>query len=740
MSNFQYDLYLASIMRLCRSMRIKHEATATAMNAHINANTRVTGLRVDLERPETWKYYLNQAGIYHESDQLIIITSLDTMEPIPFTREKLLQHRSTLREYAFGKSYYNNLVALYPHQEDLIRGILNPVDLKTAIAAPDYTILHYDTNEVEEQEYELIYNLQDWIYRSADRWTVKDYALTDNLYPFTIIGKIYSFIPAIVLNLRLEAMRTYQAHSYHIWNYLNSNGSLEKYRKELTLKQAMWLYRNIEWVRCNAGKIGTFDKLLENIMTSRNLPLGSYDVFHDTSTIEHTFKPTGKALRTDLNLLTTNASNTAVRTLEYLFEKQIPVAPQNSLVQPEDEVSARQAFSVAPLSSYPTKVYESDLIDTENAEPYKLDQVLLNHWIELSATGKYKSIINVRNPYTNDLITMSVKDAFLVWLYAINKRNGVTLTTIPTIKARCVSRQPLPRYADLRPLARKDLVPDAWIDQLLDDLFAINQVISTESFNELCNTLHRQMLLHREHWVRQEERLVRGELESLINHIYVTKAHNFYSAGSTYQQFFTSKGWELDNLIPSDYDILIVDLWNLALGIDVSQKVVLKDIQRSMLGIMKQLGTYDTQYIQTINETAAMILDPIAIRIDKPGIHETHMIVNGEMSVDQIKLKLNSKLGIDLMYDTVIDPTMVRVKDKVHIPWEIPNIYQTSAKQTVNISFALPRLRFEWPNKGNLDDFEFGGDLGNIIIKPINSKDLEKIIEVPELDGLHKED
>lgn len=740
MSNFQYNLYTASILRLGKSMRIKHVATATTINDHINSMTAVTGIRADVERPETWKYYLNMAGIYHETDELIMITSLDTMEVIPFTREKLLQHRATMREYQYGKSYYNNLVALYPTQEDLIRGILNPVDLQTALAAKDYTILYYAEDEVEEQEYDLIANLQDWVYRSVDRWAINDFRFTDSLYPFVILGKIYSFICPTIMNIRLEAMRTYQAHSYHVWNYLNSNGMLEKYRKELTLPQVMWLYRNIEWVRTNAGSQATFEKLLQNIMTARNLPLGSYDIFHDTESVPLEFKPVGKALRTNLNLRSANSRNTAVRSIDYLFQKELYAAPNNELVQEEDEPNAKHAIAVAPLSRYPTKIYESDLIDAENSEPYKLDQILLNHWIDLSVTGKYKSVINVRNPYTNELITMTVKDAFLVWLYAINNRNGIKLTTIPVIKARSVSRQPLPRYKDLRPLARVELVPDAWIDTILDGLIPIEQVISTETFNELCIKLHANMLLHREYWVRQEERLIRGEMESLINHLYETKTYNFYPAGSTFEQFFSSKGWALGDLIPSDYDLLIADIWNLALGIDITQKVVLKDIQSSMLGIMRQLGTYDTQYIQTINETPAIILDPQSIRIDKPKIHETHRIYNKEMSVDQLKFKLSSKLGIDLTDDTVIDPIRVTAKDKVGIPVEIPNIWGTAAKQTVRISFMLPRLRFDWPDIRDLEDIDFSGDLDGIEIKPLDYRDLAKIIDAPELDGLIKED
>lgn len=740
MSNLKYTLYLAGVMRLAKSMVIKHNATALAINAHIKESAQVTGLEVDEVHPETWKYYQNMAGVYHESDELIVITSLDTLERIAFTKENLFKHRGTAREYAFGSSYYNQLVIQNPLQESLIRGIVNPVDINEAISAPDYTIMYFDPKEVEPQEYDLIYKLQEWITRTQDRWIVRDYVRTDPLYPFAVLGKIYSFIPAVINTIRAEALKTFQANTYFIWNYLDSNGYLGKYKKQLTLDQAMWLYRNIGWVNANVGKQSTFDATLEAIMTKRNLPLGSYDVVQNVSLMPLELNPYGEAVRTELNLQQNNATNTTTRTLQYLFEKQLTVAKDNESVLVTDLADATSKFAMTNLSRLPTKVYESDVIDTTNSEPYKLVEVLFNQWIHLTAIGKYTSVINVRNPYTTELMTMTVKDALLMWFYVVNKSMGIELVQIPQLKARSVLRSPLPRYVDLRPLADERLVPDVWIDRVLDGLISIGLVISTETFNELCDLIHANMLEHRLMWATQDERNVRYEMEGMLNRVYETVVHDFYPPGTLYTDYFRTKGWAIETLVPTDCEILTVDLWNLALGIDVSQKVMLKDIQTAMLNIMKQLGTYDTHYIQTINENAAFALDPQHIRIDKPKTKLYTHLGTTENGIDFVKFKAIWSDYWDLKEYTVLDPIVLKAVPHTKIEVELPNLFTTGITPEINIRFELSRINFKWPNVGNVGDLEFSGDLGNIIIKPLESKDLAEVIRNAELDGLHYEE
>ena len=85
MSQFNYTSYRADILRLSRSIVIKFDAIAEAINEHLLINN----VPVNELDPRTWKYYLNLSGQYHPTDELMVVRSMDTLEDIAFTREKI---------------------------------------------------------------------------------------------------------------------------------------------------------------------------------------------------------------------------------------------------------------------------------------------------------------------------------------------------------------------------------------------------------------------------------------------------------------------------------------------------------------------------------------------------------------------------------------------------------------------------------------------------------------------------
>ena len=64
MSSTLYQIYQGKVFRLAATTIVKHSEVAVQMNQFIAAR----GYAVDINRPDSWKYYLNLAGFYHESD------------------------------------------------------------------------------------------------------------------------------------------------------------------------------------------------------------------------------------------------------------------------------------------------------------------------------------------------------------------------------------------------------------------------------------------------------------------------------------------------------------------------------------------------------------------------------------------------------------------------------------------------------------------------------------------------
>ena len=108
MADTTQTLYVSSVLGLVRSLTIKYKATADALNKNVPL-----GYVVDLEKPETWRYYKHLAGQYHELDTPRVVTSLDTLQEIEFTYDNLKEHRATWAGYQIGTKNYFYLIKRY---------------------------------------------------------------------------------------------------------------------------------------------------------------------------------------------------------------------------------------------------------------------------------------------------------------------------------------------------------------------------------------------------------------------------------------------------------------------------------------------------------------------------------------------------------------------------------------------------------------------------------------------------
>ncbi len=282
-NNNRYSLYVNKNIELVETIVVKFDDVASAMNQIVINKTGYDS--VNFSDRTTWKYYQNISGNYHLSDNLIKIKSLDLDEEILFSKEKLKDHKITKQAYRYGSRYYNELISLYPDQEMLILGILYPVDINTAIEAKDGTILTYPADLIESNEYTLKDRLQQWSYDYVFRWINKQYTLSDDLYLATYIAQYYLHMLQALMSIRLENCKTNEVHSYHIQQYLSSHGFLDSYLDILTLEQSLFFYRNIEYIEHNSGKRDTFDWLVDNTMTKRDLPLYQLTMKHNTQNI-----------------------------------------------------------------------------------------------------------------------------------------------------------------------------------------------------------------------------------------------------------------------------------------------------------------------------------------------------------------------------------------------------------------------------------------------------------------------
>lgn len=387
---------------------------------------------------------------YNANNGKMIVKSIDTLEDIEFTKENLLVeslsddrliHRATYRSYTPGSSYFDELVRRYPDQEVLIRGILNPVDITTAVESKDHQILFYDKELVEENEITLIQNIQNWINKYYIRWNVYAYSLIDELYAPAHLGIMWLQLPMVILNLRLAACKTHEVHSYHIRQYLASHNKLDQYFEYMTKKQQLFFYRNIRYIQRNSGKIKTFDTLTGKVLTDRTIPLNAWNLSHnvkqigekvhpeDSESDEIHFTAQSEMLFESVNGLDSDLYKKTNSVLDILL-KQTLIAKDNFENIPIANVNTQWDFNNSQYSELKTKTLESTMIDYTEAQPYKFSDIVLNHWLFLAYSqapderARYRAIITIKHPNTGDELNLSSLDAFILFLYAFNQSTG----------------------------------------------------------------------------------------------------------------------------------------------------------------------------------------------------------------------------------------------------------------------------------------------------------------------------
>lgn len=603
--SIDYRIYVSNNIKLARTMIINSVQNA----AIINARMSLGGYPYNPNDKTTWKYYMNMAGIYHPTNEPMQVKSLDTGEMIDFTVENLSRHVSTWRSYQYGTDYYNQLLAKYPYQPALIKGVLNPIPLDVSTTAKDFEILWYDESLVEEGEEGLIADVQDWIWTLDWQWYHNDYAkVTEDLYHQYHMGVMAMMLPSVIMGIRIKNTNTNKAHSFHIWSHILSHADLKAYMPYFNRKQMLWLYRNIVWIKHNAGKQYTFDKLIDNLLTERNIPLGGFDAVHNTEKLLEDINVNIDFRRKLMNMQGRISDDTYVKSTESILEAEIPLAKYNiDIYKQEIDVTNHEVAS-SLRNNIPTKVLESKMRDRSGSLTFPLELTLLNEWIHFADRGLYTSIVTVTNPSTGLPLTMSIKEAFVLYLYATWQERKVTLDKIPPVLANNVVRLPRPTFQDLKDKLGCKYVTDPFIKEAIKDLPYIERVISTEAFYKLAVDINHRNQLHRDLYCYRPHMEQRAHIEKLVLSLYQDRLCDLFP-NTTYKEFFDTRGWRFPDLPPDEWGIFAKKIMTVATGMDTANIQSLADIQRAMIDATLKLSSYTIHVLRDINSEAIVMLD-----------------------------------------------------------------------------------------------------------------------------------
>tara|TARA_Y100001956_G_scaffold82973_1_gene107675 strand:- start:76745 stop:78841 length:2097 start_codon:yes stop_codon:yes gene_type:complete len=596
--------------KLASSIVVKssHLARHVSSNREILLEYKRAGKQFDPHNPYSWKYYLNLAGEYHLSDEPMTIRSIDTLDTIPFTKESLKVHRATYREYLGKPEYRAELEVRYPKNVDLIEGILNPVDIDIAINARENLILTHNKDLVEYNEVSLIEQLQHNIDTYFRNWENRDYAKIEDGYSLAQYYVAMTLLPIFIKKIRENNIRTFEVHSFYVWNYLESKAGLGRYRNYLTKQQALWLYRNIDHILQNLGKDSNVQLLVDNLLTPQGIPLGVYDTKLNVGQMTKGGDSEPFMSRRPLNFTDVVGSEPIARSLDRTLEKMIPLARDNHINFEQNAKQIETLLQLSSNSSHPTKLYESELVSSEIRDVYPLVDVLINHWAYLAYMGKYRSKFTFINPKTSNVMNMDALEAFLVWVYVTGRMLNVHINDIDDYTLFNLAPLSIIDRDVMKTKVSPNRVSAIQVDRLMDTLPIVKDYISPIDFKESCVEIFRAYKKGLVQINSIELYHGRGQLRSVFNRLYSRRTLEMSKLGySTFQDLFNEKKWNLTELQKVDYERLSAEIMNKVLNLDLEEQNLSTSIQTALIEIFNRLTSLHCNVIKSASANNVIV-------------------------------------------------------------------------------------------------------------------------------------
>lgn len=690
-SAIQYQLYNQLCINLINSLVIKANRSNEAMNTYLIAGLGEEA--VDKTKPETWRYNMHLAGEYHPVDKPMYVKSMDTLDIIIFSKENLKYHKATAKYYQLGQRGFIELVAQFPMQETLIRGILNPVPIQKVVSAHDFEILNYNKSLVEVNEYSLITNLQNSILAFTDRWYNPQYAIVDELYYTTFLATLTGHLVRSVINLRLAACRTNEAHSYHVRNYLISKGVREKYIDFLTLHQSLYLYRELPYLSRNLGQNEVFKELYDLLLTQRQIPLDDFVMTHELGDLLDNLRPTIRFKRINLNGV--GGVGKPVLTLDEILRKQDKLAPGNPVANFEQIEDIRRAMGHSLNSVLKTKVLESAMVDRSNSQAFNLSSTLLEHWVWLVKNNYYKAVVSVQNPKTGEYLSFSAKEALVLMVYTYFKSIGKDIKEVPKF---AVFRSPYlvpPTIDQLYNAVDQRRVTKELVTEIFATLPVQEPVISIEAF-------HRQAYQLFECYQKQEAILSRlgnyklhGNALMILEMLYSRESFHLLPEGTLYSQWLVDKNLDLTNFSQGEFGLLNASLLAEGTGANLSATTSVRALQEAMIGLLSDFSSYGIQFITEINSSS---LRPLELQTVVPADHQLHPKHHEQgvsVVVDPLQLLTKPKIQEEFYPGFIVDNTLLTAKPDATIQLD-PFINTSLGSKPIKIVHHIDVFDFEF--------------------------------------------
>jgi hypothetical protein len=425
----EYDVYRKEILDFLQTVTVKFDLFADVM-----ANRMLNELGIVIEKPKDNPYYMNLCGQYSPLDTEMYVTSVETGEQVLFSTDLKETHPKTFALFKVPSKEFETLCQTYPEQVGLIKSIVYPVEnIETVISAGNFTVLTCDANLLHTNERESLLEALDKTLRYIHtRWYIADYNY-EEYYPVTFMGLVWAILPQTLLDQRIRNIRTPQVHPMHIWEYLSSKG-LRAYKDILNDRQALFLYRNMEYILQNKGTKRTLEILAENLLKDLQVKLVGKTILEQNVTRADECIKVPEFLSDDV---VNYESNEALNESSFETMSQILYRINLEGLYPNltnEEIQDKELmFGQTRINVIPTRLLELEkaILDT------RYEKLLLSFLFDTLVYQWSLGNINYRIQFTdanvNIPVDLSFEEALALFQYIHSKESGYDLTTLPVI-------------------------------------------------------------------------------------------------------------------------------------------------------------------------------------------------------------------------------------------------------------------------------------------------------------------
>jgi hypothetical protein len=581
-------------------MVIKSEQTIEAQNKYLKAQGYVV-----LDDPRTWKYYLNLTGRYHVSDRPIEVLSSDTYETIVLSRDTIVDHPITALDYGPGGSFHTELLERYPEHRELIPRILSPVDMEQAIEASEFTLLYWDDRHIADNEYGLIGTIQRWLYSYRDRWHLPSFGVSDGLYPASALALLYHNLVPTIINFRLENARTAEVDEFHRWAFLGSRYRLDRYKRYLDNRQSLFLYRNIDYLKFHVGKEVTLETLLTHITEPVNIDAHRFDVTVSNERLLETLKPVPRLLDTPYKDDRPNIGVESRAPVEYGYQLTKDLARHNEEDLYTDVTRAEAAIRTTAMQSLPTGLVQMTFNPPMSDRFANPEQVRLTQWLYLASVGRYQTVHDL-NLGERGSISVTAKEAAILFCYAVSQVNKTPLETIPSVWLGYPHHDRSLGQDYVQARLESPLANEGYVTELTRD-WVRHPIIRDElGFDEYVDEVKHRFYLHQVSCRKPHNSTYRSQLKGVVRALYRPTIITLAPDNTDYTRWLDALNFPHRTFQPQDYYALVFTILTVVPGVNLDEGGVTRR-HRAMIDIVRLLSSYGILFVEGAGLRPTMI-------------------------------------------------------------------------------------------------------------------------------------